>query len=97
MRALYSTRSDGVEGGCYSISNMDDLVAVWLVLKLFVSDIVMLGSIVIIAACPPAIICALLGMDYGRDGVEASETIFVGTVLSMFTIPLLVSLLGLSL
>ena len=27
MRALYSTRSDGVEGGCYSISNMDDLVA----------------------------------------------------------------------
>ena len=72
-------------------------VVVWLVLKLFVSDIVMLGSIVIIAACPPAIICALLGMDYGRDGVEASETIFVGTVLSMFTIPLLVSLLGLSL
>lgn len=72
-------------------------VAVWFVLKLFVSDIVMLGSIVIIAACPPAIICALLGMDYGRDGVEASETIFVGTVLSMFTIPLLVSLLGLSL
>lgn len=72
-------------------------VAVWLVLKLFVSDIVMLGSIVIIAACPPAIICVLLGMDYGRDGVEASETIFVGTVLSMFTIPMLVSLLGLSL
>ena len=72
-------------------------VAAWFVLRFFISDIVMLGSIVIIAACPPAIICALLGMDYGRDGVEASETIFVGTVLSMFTIPLLVSLLGLSL
>ena len=72
-------------------------VAVWFVLRFFISDIVMLGSIIIIAACPPAIICALLGMDYGRDGVEASETIFVGTVLSMFTIPLLVSLLGLSL
>ena len=27
MSALYSTRSDGVEGGCYSISNLDDLVA----------------------------------------------------------------------
>ena len=84
----------------YGINFMRLIVApvvVWLVLKLFVSDIVMLGSIVIIAACPPAIICALLGMDYGRDGVEASETIFVGTVLSMFTIPLLVSLLGLSL
>ena len=79
----------------YGINFMRLIVAP--VLKLFVSDIVMLGSIVIIAACPPAIICALLGMDYGRDGVEASETIFVGTVLSMFTIPLLVSLLGLSL
>lgn len=71
-------------------------VAVWLVLRFFITDIVMLGSIVIVAACPPAVICAILGMDYGRDGVEASETIFVGTVLSMFTIPLLISLLGLS-
>lgn len=71
-------------------------IAVWFVLRFFITDIVMLGSIVIIAACPPAVICAILGMDYGRDGVEASETIFVGTVLSMFTIPLLISLLGLS-
>ena len=65
-------------------------------LHFFITDIVMLGSIVIVAACPPAVVCAILGMDYGRDGVEASETIFVGTVLSMFTIPLLISLLGLS-
>ena len=71
-------------------------LAVWLVLRFFVSDVVMLGSLVIIAACPSAIICAILGMDYGRDGVEASETIFLGTVLSMFTIPLLISLLGLN-
>lgn len=71
-------------------------IAVWFVLRFFITDIVMLGSIVIVAACPPAVICAILGMDYGRDGVEASETIFVGTVLSMFTIPLLISLLGLS-
>ena len=34
-------------------------VAVWFVLRFFISDIVMLGSIVIIAACPPAIICGL--------------------------------------
>ncbi len=27
MRGLYSTRSDGVKGGCYSISNLEDLVA----------------------------------------------------------------------
>ncbi len=71
-------------------------VAVWFVLQFFTSDIVMLGSIVIIAACPSAIVCAILGMDYGRDGVEASEAIFLGTVLSMFTIPVLISLLGLN-
>lgn len=71
-------------------------IAVWFVLRFFITDIVMLGSIVIVAACPPAVVCAILGMDYGRDGVEASETIFVGTVLSMFTIPLLISLLGLN-
>lgn len=71
-------------------------IAVWFVLHFFITDIVMLGSIVIVAACPPAVVCAILGMDYGRDGVEASETIFVGTVLSMFTIPLLISLLGLN-
>ncbi len=71
-------------------------IAVWFVLQFFITDIVMLGSIVIIAACPPAVVCAILGMDYGRDGVEASEAIFVGTVLSMFTIPLLISLLGLN-
>ncbi len=71
-------------------------LAVWLVLRFFVSDVVMLGSLVIIAACPSAVICAILGLDYGRDGVEASETIFLGTVLSMFTIPLLISLLCLN-
>ena len=71
-------------------------IAVWFVLRFFITDIVMLGSIVIVAACPPAVVCAILGMDYGRDGIEASETIFVGTVLSMFTIPLLISLLGLN-
>ena len=72
-------------------------VLVWLVLRFFISDTVMLGSIVIIAACPSAVVCAILGMDYGRDGIEASEAIFLGTVLSMFTIPVLIPLLGLSL
>ena len=83
----------------YGMNFMRLLIApiiVWFVMRLFITDIVMLGSIVIIAACPPAVVCAILGMDYGRDGVEASETIFVGTVLSMFTIPLLISLLGLN-
>lgn len=70
-------------------------VLVWFVLRFFIADPVMLGSIVIVAACPPAIVCTIIGMENGRDGVESSELIFVGTVLSMLTIPMLISLLGL--
>lgn len=70
-------------------------LAVWLVLRLFITNPVILGTIVLLAACPSAIICAILGIQYGRDGVESSEAIFISTMLSMITIPLLISVLGL--
>ncbi len=68
---------------------------VWLIMRVFVSDPVMLGSIVIVAACPPAVVCTIVAMENGRDGVESSELICLGTLLSMVTIPLLISVLGL--
>lgn len=68
---------------------------VWLIMRVFVSDPVMLGSIVIVAACPPAVVCTIVAMENGRDGVESSELICLGTLLSMLTIPLLISVLGL--
>ena len=70
-------------------------LAVWLVLRLFITNPVILGTIVILSACPSAIICTILGIQYGRDGVESSEAIFISTMLSMITIPLLISVLGL--
>ena len=70
-------------------------LAVWLVLRMFITNPVILGTIVLLAACPSAIICAILGIQYGRDGVESSEAIFISTMLSMITIPLLISVLGL--
>lgn len=82
----------------YAINFMRLIVApvvVWAVLRLIVSDPVMLGSIVIIAACPPAIICPILGLEYGRDPTEGSEGVFIGSVLCILTIPLLISVLGL--
>lgn len=65
------------------------------ILRFFVTDPVMLGTIVIVAACPPAIICPILGIEYGRDGVEGSEAVFIGSVLSILTIPAIIALLGL--
>ncbi len=70
-------------------------VLVWLALKGIVADPVMLGTIVLLAATPTAVICTILGIEYGRDGIESSECILLSTVMSVVTIPLLVSVLGL--
>lgn len=70
-------------------------LAVWLVLRIFIENPVILGTIVLLSACPSAIICTILGIQYGRDGVESSEAIFISTMLSMITMPLLITVLGL--
>ena len=68
---------------------------VWFVMNFFITNPVILGTIVILAACPSAVICSILGIENGRDGIESSEAVFLCTVLSMITIPLLVSVLNL--
>lgn len=70
-------------------------LVVWFVLRFFITNPLILGTIVILAACPSAIICTILGIQYGRDGVESSEAIFISTMLSMITMPILISVLGL--
>lgn len=70
-------------------------VLTWLILKGIVADPVMLGTIVILAATPTAVICTILGIENGRDGIESSEGVLLSTVLSTGTIPLLISVLGL--
>lgn len=66
-------------------------LAVWFVLHFFISDPIMLGVIVAIMSTPTAIVCTILGLEYGRDGIESSEEIFISTALSMVTIPLIMS------
>ena len=68
---------------------------VWFVMSFFITNPVILGTIVILSACPSAVICSILGIENGRDGIEYSEAVFLCTVLSMITIPLLVSVLNL--
>lgn len=82
----------------YGMSLMRLLVSpliVWFVLHFFITDPIILGTIVILAACPSAVICTIIGLQYGRDGVESSEAIFISTMLSIITMPLLIYILGL--
>ncbi|MCF0137260.1 MAG: AEC family transporter [Oscillospiraceae bacterium] len=69
-------------------------LAVWLILRGFIPQPDRLGPIVIVAGAPIAIICPILSLQYGRDGVEGSECVLLSTVLSVVTIPMLLSVLG---
>lgn len=83
----------------YIISLMRNIVCpilVWLALKGIVTDPIILGTMVVTAATPTAVICTIVGMENGRDGIESSEGILLSTILSMVTIPLIVTLLGLN-
>ena len=68
-------------------------VAAWAVLRIFIHDPMMLGVPVMIAACPSAMIIAPLCLQYGKDDSFASKIIFVSTVLSAVTVPLVAYLL----
>lgn len=68
-------------------------VVVWAVLRLFVHDPMMLGIPVLLAACPSAMIITVLCLQYGKDEALSSEVIFMSTVFSAATIPLLIWLL----
>ena len=66
---------------------------VWLVLRLFVHDEMLLGISMILASCPTAMIATALAIRAGRDEAYASQCIFVSTVLSAATMPLMIWLL----
>ena len=64
----------------------------WVVLRPLVSGM-MLSLPVIMAACPSAILVTALCLQYGRSDAFASKCIFLSTILSAVTIPLLIWLL----
>ena len=67
----------------------------WLVFGLFVDDPLMLGMIVLISAMPVANNATLFAARYhDREALDlSSKGVFISTVLSVFTIPLMVYLL----
>ena len=64
----------------------------WLVLRPFAAG-ALLGISVLMAACPSAMLVTALCLQYDRSDAFASKCIFLSTVLSAVTIPLLIWLL----
>ncbi len=62
--------------------------AVWFVMGLFINNELLLGAMTIQAGMPVAAVAAMLSLQYGRNASLASRTVFVSTVLSTLTIPL---------
>ncbi len=68
-------------------------VLVWAVLRLFITDTVLLGTMTVLAAMPVASFATMLSIQYGGNERIASRTVFVTTVLSVVTIPIVCWLL----
>lgn len=68
-------------------------VLVWLVVRLFVTDELLLGVIVILASAPTAMLATLFAIECDRDEGYASGCVFIGTVFSALTMPLMIWLL----
>lgn len=90
-----SVRAALTDWRVYAVSAVRLLVCpllTWLVLRPFVSG-VLLGISVLLAACPSAMLVTALCLQYERSDAFASKCIFLSTVLSAVTIPLLIWLL----
>ena len=68
-------------------------VIVWLVLRLFVSDPLILRVAVLLVAMPSAMNTTMMALQYGGNEKVASRGVFLSTIFSFITIPLLVWLL----
>ncbi len=63
--------------------------AVWFVLRCFISDPMLLGTALILAAMPSATNATLLCIEYDGDEATASRTVCLTTLFSAVTIPLI--------
>lgn len=68
-------------------------VVIWAVMRLIVDDPLLLGIVTVEAAMPSATVGVMLSIQYGADERLASQMVFVSTVLSVLTIPLVCWLL----
>ncbi len=80
----------------YAVSAVKLVVAplvVYLMMRLFGVDELLLNTAVILLAAPPAMVLTLMTIQCGSDEGYASECVFIGTVLSAVTMPAVIWLL----
>lgn len=70
-------------------------IVLWAVLHLVVKEPIFLGTMVLQGAMPVAAFATMLSIRYGGNVQMASKTVFVTTVLSVVTIPLVAAILPL--
>ncbi len=63
---------------------------VWYILLLILGDGMIAGVLMIIAATPVGIVVTVVAIEYGKDEHFTSQTIFVSTVLSAVTMPVVI-------
>ncbi len=68
-------------------------LVLWAVLRGLITDTLMLGVAVVIFGMPVAASIPMLATEYGADELCALQGVFISTILSMLTIPLLMLLL----
>ncbi len=66
---------------------------IFIVLKLIGIDPIVIGVSVLSSAMPAATVTAMLSQKYGRDSEFASKLIFVSTLLSLITLPVIAAIL----
>lgn len=69
-------------------------VALFFVIRLFVTDPVVLGVLIILSAMPAASLSAVYAEKYGADSAFASRAVMLTTAASLITVPLVALLLG---
>ena len=67
-------------------------ILTWVICRFLTDDPVLRMTCMIIAASPSAVIVSVIAIQYGRDGVFASEAVQHSTICSIVTIPLLIQL-----
>ena len=70
---------------------------VWFLGHFIITDFIILGVTVIISAMPCAAVTIMLCNEYDNDASAAAQTVFISTVLSVITIPVLTYLITLTL
>ena len=70
-------------------------IVLWGILHFIVKNPVFLGTMTLLGSMPVAAFATMLSIEYGGNVQMASKTVFVTTVLSVVTIPLVVGLLPL--